>query len=408
MKEQLGGREPRDFQVEIVQCQEERRDALCHAATGLGKTAVAAGPYALPENQGRVTIMVSPLIGLQDEMAQTFRQEYKVASVAVNSGQGGCTMKLMKEITNGLYQIVLISPEMLLSRRFLDNVIRDPGFASRVYSVVIDEAHCISHWGASFRKKYSAIGTIRVFLPRSVPFIALSASLTDRVSKDITHKLQFTRAGYLHKNIGNDRSNVSIVVRAIHNTMNSFTDLDFLIPNQVTDPGTIKKTWIYVDNIAVGGDIIDHIRTHLPEHLHGIIRPYNAVLGHEYRSEAMKEFRAGNIRILVCTDAAGMGCNVSDIDIVVQWKLPAKMSSFVQRAGRAARGPGRMGLAILLVEPTAYTVRLENEVNIELTKAAGSTRGKGKARQGAKKGRARGSRKEEKEYATQRGRYRGS
>ncbi|KAH7904037.1 hypothetical protein BJ138DRAFT_1019698, partial [Hygrophoropsis aurantiaca] len=66
------------------------------------------------------------------------------------------------------------------------------------------------------------------------------------------------------------------------------------------------------------------------------------------------------------------GCNVSDIDIVVQWKLPAKMSSFVQRAGRAARGPGRTGVAILLVEPSAYTVRLEQEVNVELTKQQGA------------------------------------
>ncbi|KAH7904036.1 hypothetical protein BJ138DRAFT_1019697, partial [Hygrophoropsis aurantiaca] len=73
-------------------------------------------------------------------------------------------------------------------------------------------------------------------------------------------------------------------------------------------PGMIKKIWIYADNISVGGDIIDYLRTRLPEHLHGVVRPYNAVLGHEYCSEAMKEFRAGNIRILVCTDAAGMVC----------------------------------------------------------------------------------------------------
>lgn len=71
MREMLGGREPRDFQLEMVRAQEEGEDALCHAATGSGKTAIAAGPYALSKNVGRVTFMVSPLIGLQNEMVRS-------------------------------------------------------------------------------------------------------------------------------------------------------------------------------------------------------------------------------------------------------------------------------------------------------------------------------------------------
>jgi superfamily II DNA helicase RecQ len=70
LRNMLGGREPRNFQVEMVQAQEEGCDALCHAATGSGKTAIAAGPYALAKNQGCVTFMVSPLIGLQNEMVR--------------------------------------------------------------------------------------------------------------------------------------------------------------------------------------------------------------------------------------------------------------------------------------------------------------------------------------------------
>jgi superfamily II RNA helicase len=70
MQNMLGGREPRDFQIEMVQAQEEGQDTLCHAATGSGKTAIAAGPYALAKNQGHITFMVSPLIGLQNEMVR--------------------------------------------------------------------------------------------------------------------------------------------------------------------------------------------------------------------------------------------------------------------------------------------------------------------------------------------------
>ena len=199
---------------------------------------------------------------------------------------------------------------MLLSRRFIDKVLRSPELASRVYSVIVDEAHCISHWGALFRKKYASIGSICVFLPRGTPFIALSASLTRHVTRDIIERLQFTRSCYLHLNLGNDRPNVSLVVRAIHNPMNSYSDLNFIIPNDLSDAAEIQKTWIYADNVTTGAEIIDHLRTLIPAKWHGCIRPYNAVHTNEYRAEAMKEFRSGNIRILVCTDAAGMVCGL--------------------------------------------------------------------------------------------------
>ncbi|KAH9171007.1 P-loop containing nucleoside triphosphate hydrolase protein [Lactarius sanguifluus] len=356
MQIMLGGREPRKFQVEMVQAQEEGQDALCHAATGSGKTAIAAGPYALAKNQGRVTFMVSPLIGLQNEMVETFKNDFNLVAIAINSARGPCTPDTVKEICAGSYQIVLVSPEMMLSRRFINDVLRNHDLLSRVYAIIVDEAHCISHWGAAFRKKYGSLGVVRAFLPKPTPVIAVSASLTQRVSRDITQKLQF-QAGYVYKNLGNDRPNVSIVVRAIHNPLHSYTDLDFLVPANVRHGEDLKKTWVYADNIEVGAEIIDHLRTLLPKHLHGVIRPYNAVHGVDYRTAAMDQFRSGKIRVLVCTDAAGMGCNIPDIDVIVQWKLPGKLSSFVQRAGRAARGPNTVGLAVLLVEPTAYSIR---------------------------------------------------
>lgn len=193
----------------------------------------------------------------------------------------------------------------MLSQRFLNHVLRNPNLHSRVHAIVVDEAHCISHWGASFRKKYGTLGVVRAFLPKPTPIIAVSASLTRRVCCDIAQKLQFP-TGYLFQNLGNDRPNVSIVVRAIHNPLHTYTDLDFLIPAAVTHREDLKKIWIYADNIEVGTEIIDHLRTLLPEHLHSVIRPYNAIHSIEYRKVAMEHFQTGKIRILVCTDAAGM------------------------------------------------------------------------------------------------------
>jgi superfamily II DNA helicase RecQ len=80
---------------------------------------------------------------------------------------------------------------MLLGRLFIDHILQNSKFASLIYSVIVDKAHCISQWGADFRKKYGLIGSIRVFLPQNTPFIALSASLTPRITRDIIQKLQF-------------------------------------------------------------------------------------------------------------------------------------------------------------------------------------------------------------------------
>ncbi|KLO09018.1 P-loop containing nucleoside triphosphate hydrolase protein [Schizopora paradoxa] len=413
------GRMPRDFQIDMVVAQEESRDAMCHAATGLGKTFIAAAPFLLERNKTRVTIMVSPLVALQNEMVETFKKEYGVTAIAINSSHGGCTYKVMKDIASGMYNIVLLSPEMLLTERFIRNVLRNKEFSARVYSVFIDEAHCISHWGESFRKQYGRLGMIRAFLPKGTPVTAVSASLTPRVARDVRGSLQF-RDGYLFVNKGNNRSNVSLVVRSIHNKADSYTDLDFLIPDGTTQRLAIKKAWVYCDHIHDGSDIVDHLQDRLPPELHDAIRPYHATLEPDYREKCMRLFREGHIRVLICTDAAGMGCNVPDVDIVVQWKLTGKLSSFIQRAGRAARGPDRTGIAVLLAEPSAYTLDTSppdepafdvNEASQDGATSQSGKKTKSKKTAKSKTSQAKKSRPQKprlsKEVAEQHGRWRG-
>ncbi|KAJ7622306.1 P-loop containing nucleoside triphosphate hydrolase protein [Roridomyces roridus] len=371
----------RAYQLEGIEAQLLMRDALVHAGTGMGKTTIVAGPHAHPSSAGKVTLLISPLIALHEEQVETFRDEFGLKAVAVNSSNGGCTPEVLQQIVHGEHQIVLISPEMALSRRFIREVLRNPHFARRILSVVVDEAHVVSHWGASFRKKYGTLGTIRAFLPRGTPVVALSATLPARVRNDVLSKLQFSKE-YASIDVGNDRPNVSMIVRGIHNPLNSYTDLDFIIRG-AKERSDLKKTFIYADNIATGVEIIDHLTSLLPRQLRDStdtpIRPYNAALSREYRKKAMDRFKDGTVRILVCTDAAGMGCNIPDIDVVVQWKLPASVSIFVQRAGRAARTHGRTGVAILLAEPSAYAVDLTEGATKDV-----AVKGKGKRHAKAK------------------------
>ncbi|KAI0041358.1 P-loop containing nucleoside triphosphate hydrolase protein, partial [Auriscalpium vulgare] len=346
------------FQLEGIAAQVLQRDTIIHAATGAGKTGIIAGPHLLPSSKGKVTLVVSPLIALQDEQVATFKDEFGMAAIAINSSHGGCTIDKLKKIVNGDWQIVLLSPEMLQSRRFTENVLRKKAFGSRCLSVFIDEAHCVSHWGASFRKKYGTVGVIRAFLPKSTPFIAVSATMTSRVRHDIALKLQFHRSDYDYINIGNDRPAVAQIVRAIEHPLNTFADLGFVIPAKMARISEIPKTFLYTDDIQGGSLIVDHLNAQVADEFRtlGLVRPYSAAMSKKYRRDVMKLFYAGIVRVLVCTDAAGMGCNIPDIDLVVQWKLPPSLSAWVQRAGRAARGAGRTGKAILLVEKSAFEV----------------------------------------------------
>ncbi|KAF5380428.1 hypothetical protein D9615_004643 [Tricholomella constricta] len=142
------------------------------------------------------------------------------------------------------------------------------------------------------------------------------------------------------------------VVRSMEHPMNSYRDIEFLVPDNLRNPENIPKTFLYCDDIKTGDDLTDYLNARVPGDLQssGVVRPYNASMSKRYRRQVMRLFKAGVIRILVCTDAAGMGCNIPDIDMVVQWKAAKNISSWVQRAGRAARASGRDGLAVMLVE----------------------------------------------------------
>lgn len=165
---------------------------------------------------------------------------------------------------------------------------------------MIDEAHCVSFWSNSFRKKYGALHIVRQFLPRRTPVIALSATLTQRVRRDLVPKLNLS-THYALINEGNHKSNLTIAPLRCKYTLKSLHDLAFVIPDSTFHPFDILKTLVYADNIDVGRPIVQFLTSMLPNHLRdaGIIRPYNSRHTRDYRALAMQQFRESNIRILV-------------------------------------------------------------------------------------------------------------
>lgn len=211
---------------------------------------------------------------------------------------------------------------MLQSLPFKNRLFQQTSFTTRILAIVIDETYCISHWGADFRKAYSTLGVLRAFLPRDTSVLAMSATITPCVYTDLERNLQLTDTTYINE--GNNRPNISLVVRACEHSQESYMDLDFVIPQNAKTYNDIPKTWIYVDNISTGAEIIDHlsaiVQTRYPTlssspdvidvqvsspDIH-MMRPFNAVMSLEYWQAAMDVFRQGVIWIIVCTDAAGM------------------------------------------------------------------------------------------------------
>ena len=197
---------------------------------------------------------------------------------------------------------------MMLSKRFVKNVLQNPEMCSCILSIVVDEAHVVSHWGSGFRKKYSTLGILHALLPKDTPMVAMSATLPAHVQQDVLKKLQFDEKNYTYLNLGNDRPNVSLVVCAIQNTIGSYSNLDFLIPRGVHEASDVKKCFVYTDNITAGSDMMEHLYEIAPEEFReaGIIRTYSSAFSMKYCQEVMELFKAGDVRILICTDAAGM------------------------------------------------------------------------------------------------------
>lgn len=214
----------------------------------------------------------------------------------------------MQGICAGQWQIVMISPELVLSKIFILDVMRNAEFCRRLMSIIIDEAHVVSHWGSGFRKKYGTLGILRAIAPKGTPMIAMSATLPERVRYDVLSKLQYNQKDYIYIDLGNDHLNVSLVVRSMHHPMNSYRDLAFLIPSNIKTKNDLPKTWIYADSVSSGTDIAEYLYSALPASFRqeGAIYNYNAVFSSKNRGQLMDLFRAGVVRILICTDAAGM------------------------------------------------------------------------------------------------------
>ncbi|PIL23292.1 transporter [Ganoderma sinense ZZ0214-1] len=342
--EELLGRRPCVWQSKVAQAVlRGEKDIVCISGTGSGKTLTFWIPLLFrPEG---IQVVITPLNLLGSQNAAEL-QKVGITGIAL-SGKTA-TRENFEAIELLRYRVVVVNPEVTfqVGGRF-QKLWRKSDFTSKLISVIWDEAHCIKSW-ASFRQDYAEAGRLRNLI--STRFLIPSATLPSATLQAVLGTLQVPRDKTVIFQRSNDRPNVYLTVHKAQYALSSFKDLDFLIP-QGWKPGVkIPKFVVFFDSIEDSVKAAQRMQQRLPPEYRDKIMWINSDTTAALREKATEEFARGELLGLYCTDSFGIGIDVPNIEVVVQWRTKCDFDTLWQRFGRAARGPGTVALAILIVE----------------------------------------------------------
>lgn len=314
----------RPLQEDIVESILAGHDTLALMPTGGGKSACFQVPALVKPG---ICIVVSPLIALMKDQVENLRAK-GINAIAIISGMGKREIDIaLDNCIYGDIKFLYLSPERLLS-----DLVRERIRHMNVNLIAIDEAHCISQWGYDFRPPYLHISKLRELHP-NIPFLALTATATDRVALDIQEKLRFRNGNVFRKSF--ERKNLGYLV---YNQENKFRKLISIAQN-VKGSGIV-----YVRNRRETQEVARMLN------MEGISADYyHAGLDSSARSKKQLSWKNSQTRVIVATNAFGMGIDKADVRFVVHLDLPESLEAYYQEAGRAGRD-----------EKKAYTILLYN------------------------------------------------
>ncbi|MBR0333043.1 MAG: RecQ family ATP-dependent DNA helicase [Alistipes sp.] len=312
----------REGQMAIIQSVMDRRDTLALMPTGGGKSLTYQVPTLAREG---LCIVVTPLIALMKDQVDRLRR-MGVSATAIHSGMSYTQIdNALDNCVYGDVKFLYVAPERLATEAFRLRVQR-----MKVSLLAVDEAHCISQWGYDFRPSYLRIAELRQHL-KDVPVLALTASATEMVAKDIMHHLGFQEPNILRSSFA--RPNLSYAVRHTDDKQEQL----LRVINNVGGSGIV-----YMRSREGCEQLCETLRNQ------GISASYyHAGLPHAERSMRQEEWTSGKVRVMVATNAFGMGIDKADVRFVVHFTMCDSLESYYQEAGRAGRD-GQRSYAVLL------------------------------------------------------------
>jgi ATP-dependent DNA helicase RecQ len=332
-----GYKEFRPLQEEIIESILQGKDTLALLPTGGGKSICFQIPALM--NDG-ICIVVSPLIALMKDQVENLNKR-DIKAKAIYSGMSYREINItLENCIHGDIKFLYLSPERLKSE-----LVRDRISQMNVNLLAVDEAHCISQWGYDFRPEYLQIDEIKSILKKT-PILALTATATPDVIKDIQHQLNFSKPNVFIKSF--ERSNLSYVV-------NTFEDKDKRL---LTIISKVKGTvLVYVRNRRKTQEIAMMLLQN-----HERADYYHAGLPHALRIKKQEDWTQNKIRVMVCTNAFGMGIDKPDVRLVIHYEMPESLESYYQEAGRAGRDEQKSYCVLLF----NHTDEVEAQHRLEL------------------------------------------
>jgi len=332
LKQYWGYSHFRPPQEQIIEAVISKHDVVAILPTGGGKSVCFQVPAMMMEG---ICLVITPLIALMQDQVKQLKQ-LGIPAVAIHSGMHHREIDItLDNCIYGNNKFLYLSPERLQTELFQERVKK-----MKVCLVAIDEAHCISQWGYDFRPPYLQIAEVRTVKP-DVPFIALTASATRLVKEDIIQKLELKSPQLFQKSFARD--NLSFVVRKTETKEKKLLE----VLRKVGGPAIVyvrsRKTTVTLANFLQKNSIPATY--------------YHAGLHHDERMSRQEEWITNRSRVMVATNAFGMGINKADVRVVVHMDLPENLESYYQEAGRAGRDGKRSFAAIIFHEADVLGLR---------------------------------------------------